>query len=262
MSTWHRTGSLAAWTRWLLFLTVLAGLVVGMHVSAPRADAQDASPPSTASPAPGMTFWQTLKAGGTIGWIIVFLSVVSVAFVVEHFLTIRKERLMPQAAVRDLDAQIRQRKIDEAVRYCEDPRHHSLLTSVVLAGLQRFKGSEYGFAEYRSAVEEAGEEETARLYRKTEVLSVIGAIAPMLGLLGTVQGMIEAFNTIAATGGAAKPADLADAISKALVTTLQGLVVAIPTLAFLSYFRSRIDALVSEAGKRVEQILLPLGRQK
>jgi biopolymer transport protein ExbB len=84
----------------------------------------------------------------------------------------------------------------------------------------------------------------------------------MLGLLGTVVGMIEAFLTIANRGGMAQPAELAGGISQALVTTVQGLVVAIPTMVALSFFRTKIDSLVSEAGKRIERIMLPLGRKK
>src|SRR5688572_28276898 len=114
------------------------------------------------------------------------------------------------------------------IDYCYEPRNASLATDVVLAGLERFRSSEFGFAEYKSACEEAGEEGTARLYRKIDILNLIGVIAPMLGLLGTVQGMIDAFNTLASTKGAAKPYQLADSISKALVTTFEGLVVAIP----------------------------------
>jgi biopolymer transport protein ExbB len=206
--------------------------------------------------------WQTLKDGGTVGVIIILLSIASVSLIIEHFLSIRKDRLMPADLAQDLEARVKKRQIDEAIKVCQEPENESLLTSVILAGLQRFKTAEFGFAEYRAAVEEAGEEQTAKLYRKTEVLAVIGAIAPMLGLLGTVQGMIEAFNTIASSGGMAKPADLAGSISKALVTTLMGLIVAIPTLAALSFFRTRIDSLVVETGKRVEQILAPLGRQQ
>lgn len=200
--------------------------------------------------------------GGTIGFIIILLGTAAIGLVVEHALTIRKSRLMPEEALDDLTKMVKSRKIDDAIAYCENREHPSLLTNVVLAGLYRYRGSEYGYAEYRSAVEEAGEEQTSRLYRKTEVLAVIGAIAPMLGLLGTVQGMIEAFNTIALTGGAATPADLAGSISKALVTTFEGLVVAIPTLSALSFFRSRIDHLVAEAGSKVEHLLMPLSRPK
>jgi biopolymer transport protein ExbB len=111
-------------------------------------------------------------------------------------------------------------------------------------------------------VEEAGEEQTARLYRKTDVLGLIGSVAPMLGLLGTVTGMIRAFNVIAMTGGMARPEQLAGGISEALVTTVMGLVVAIPTMVAFTYFRNRIDSLIAEAGKRVEQVMMPLGRRK
>ncbi len=206
--------------------------------------------------------FQILKDGGVIGFVIILLSMVSLGFIIEHALTIRKQRLMPLDAADDLEKMVKNKKIVEAIKYCQDPDNDSLLTRVILAGLLRFRASEFGFAEYRSAVEEAGEEQTAKLYRKTEILSVIGGVAPMMGLLGTVQGMIGAFNKIASTGGAAKPDVLAGDISTALVTTMEGLVVAIPTLAALSFFRTRIDSLVAETGKRVEQILLPLGRQK
>jgi biopolymer transport protein ExbB len=128
--------------------------------------------------------------------------------------------------------------------------------------LERFQSSEFGFAEYRTAVEEAGEDFTGRLYRKTEVLNVIGSIAPMLGLLGTVVGMIEAFNTIAARQGMARPEELAGGIGQALITTLLGLFVAIPTMVAFSFFRNKIDSLVAEAGKRIERMMLPLGRKR
>jgi biopolymer transport protein ExbB len=137
-----------------------------------------------------------------------------------------------------------------------------LATDVVLAGIERFQSSEFGFADYKAAVEEAGEDHTARLYRKTDGLNIIGVIAPMLGLFGTVEGMIESFNIIASTEGAAQPFQLADSISKALVTTWLGLVVAIPSMVAFSYFRNKIDSLVSECGKRVERVLTPLSRRR
>ena len=100
------------------------------------------------------------------------------------------------------------------------------------------------------------------MYRKTEVLGVVGTIAPMLGLQGTVLGMIESFNLIASTEGAARPHELAGGIGKALVTTMMGLYVAIPAMMAFSYFRNKIDSIVAETGKRVEQILTPLGRRR
>jgi biopolymer transport protein ExbB len=171
-------------------------------------------------------------------------------------------RIMPEQVLTDLEQLIAQNRIQEAIDYCYEPRNASLATDVVLAGLERYKSSEFGFAEYKSACEEAGEEGTARLYRKIDILNLIGVIAPMLGLLGTVQGMIEAFNVIASTGGTAKPADLADSISKALVTTMEGLMVAIPAMVAYSFFRNQIDHLVAETGKRVERIMSPLSRKR
>jgi len=208
------------------------------------------------------TLLGTLVDGGWVGLIILLLSILAVAFIVEHFMTIRKTTLMPEHVLDDLEQLIAAGQIDESVEYCHQPQNYSLISSCVLAGLERFKGSDFGFAEYKSAVEEAGEDQTGRLYRKTEVLGLIGAIAPMLGLAGTVLGMIEAFNTIAAKGGMAQPDELAGGIGKALVTTLLGLFVAIPAMVAFSFFRNKIDSIVAEAGKRVERIMMPLGRQK
>jgi biopolymer transport protein ExbB len=170
----------------------------------------------------------TIRDGGMVGLLILLLSMVSVGFMIEHGLTIRKNVLMPEPVLEELDQLLRQGQVDEAVDACLAPQNQSLVASVVLAGLERYRSSEFGFAEYKAAVEEAGEDQTGRLYRKTEVLGLIGSIAPMLGLMGTVLGMIKAFNTIAASGGAAKPDELAGGIGQALVTTLMGLVVAIP----------------------------------
>lgn len=215
------------------------------------------------APAPKKrTMLDTLIAGGLVGLLILLLSMVAVGFIVEHALTIRKSVLMPDYVLAELDDLIGQGLIDEALTACYAPENQSLAAYVIAAGLERYKGSEFGFAEYKAAVEEAGEDQTGRLYRKTEVLGLIGAIAPMLGLTGTVLGMIKAFNKIASSGGMARPDELADGIGQALVTTLMGLVVAIPTMVAFSYFRNRIDSIVAEAGKRVEQIMMPLGRRK
>lgn len=216
----------------------------------------------SAAPVRQRGWFDTLRAGGTIGAIIILLSFVATGFVVEHFLTIRKGRVMPEPVLHDLEQLIAQGRIQEAIDYAYEPRNSSLATDVVLAGLERFQNSEFGFAEYKAACEEAGEESSARLYRKIDLLNLIGVIAPMLGLLGTVQGMIEAFNVIASRGGAARPDELADSISKALVTTLEGLIVAIPAMVAYSFFRNQIDTLVAEAGKRVERIMAPLARRR
>jgi biopolymer transport protein ExbB len=208
------------------------------------------------------TILQSLLESGMVGLLIFLLSMVAVGFIIEHALTIRKGVIMPEEVVEVLDGLLEEGRLDEALETCRDPGNQSLFTYVVLAGLERFQSSEFGFAEYRAAVEEAGEDQTARLYRKTEILGVIGAIAPMLGLLGTVIGMIKAFNVIASSGGMARPDQLAGGISQALMTTLMGLLVAIPAMVAFSFFRNKIDSLIAEAGSRVEQIMAPLGRRR
>ena len=162
----------------------------------------------------------------------------------------------------ELERLILEGEIKQAIEYCREKQNYSLATEVILAGLIRYQSSEFGFAEYRSAVEEAGEDQTGKLYRRTEVLHVIGSIAPMLGLTGTVLGMIEAFTTIAVLDGIARPQELAGGIGQALLTTLLGLLVAIPTMVAFSYFRNKIDSIVAEAGKRVERVMMPLGRKR
>lgn len=212
------------------------------------------------------TLMRMLVDGNPLGLVIVgiilLLSMVSTYFIFVHATTITRKRLMPAQVMSDLETMLKEGEINRAITYCHDQENYSMVTEVILAGLQRYKSSEFGFAEYRSAVEEAGEDQIGRLYRKTEVLNVIGSIAPMLGLTGTVLGMIEAFNTIASREGMARPEELAGGIGQALITTLLGLVVAIPTMVAFSFFRNKIDSIVSEAGKRVERIMSPLGRKK
>lgn len=200
--------------------------------------------------------------GLTIVGLILLLSVVSVYFIIEHFLMITRRRLMPDSVLDELERLILHGEVNKAIELCNQKENYSMATELVLAGLNRYKSSEFGFAEYRSAVEEAGEDQTGKLYRRTEVLNVIGAIAPMLGLTGTVVGMIEAFTTIASLEGMARPQELAGGIGQALITTLLGLVVAIPTMVAFSFFRNKIDSIVAEAGKRIERVMMPLGRKR
>ncbi len=265
---------------------VIATLTIGFAVSpnyamAVQDDAEDAS---IADDAEGLTdsapevvapkkksnrrrsILSMIFTGDPLGIIIVvlilLLSFVSVYYIINHSISITKTKLMPDPVIVELENRILRGEIDDAIEYCRMPENYCLSSEVILAGLERYRGSEFGFAEYKSAVEEAGEDQTGQLYRQTEVLGVIGAIAPMLGLTGTVLGMITAFNTIADQEGMAKPEDLAGGIGQALVTTLLGLVVAIPTMVAYSFFRNKIDSIVAEAGKRIERVLMPLGRKR
>lgn len=119
-----------------------------------------------------------------------------------------------------------------------------MLCRVVGAGLAKIGG---GYVQMKEAIDEVSEEEATNLTQKISYLSLISGVAPMLGLLGTVAGMIEAFDKIAVMKGATNPSDLADSISKALITTFLGLIVAIPTTAGYMFFRNRVMKLAQEA---------------
>ena len=137
-------------------------------------------------------------------------------------------------------------------------RAPSVLTVVLLSGLSEL---EFGWREVEKAVEDSLVQQSARLMRRIEYLSVIGNIAPMVGLLGTVTGMIFAFQQVATTRGAAGAGDLAEGIYQALVTTVGGLVVAIPSLAIYAVCRNRVDSLISEVAYQSQHALAPIKRR-
>lgn len=221
----------------------------------PTATADDEARPAESK---RRTLLDTVMDGGVIGVLLILLSLVATGLIVLHAVRIRKPVLVPHIV--GLDEALRQKNVAKATAIIEEQPQRSLLGNVVLAGLERYRNSEFGAIEYRAAVEEAGEEETGRLYRMTDWLGLIGSVAPMLGLTGTVLGMIEAFNEIAVSGGTATPDELAGGIGKALVTTLLGLVVAIPSMIAYSFFRNRIDSIIAETGSHVEQMLTPLSQ--
>ena len=234
----------------LVWLVAIVGLVLA--AGAPAVLAQPTQPAGDGASTGEVTLWTTIEAGGWIGLLVIALSVASAALIVEHFFSIRRERIMPAVLEKSLAEQIAREQYGLAVERCR--KDDSFLAKVVEAGLSR-RGGMFGFFDMHSAMQEVGEREVSRLYRKLEYLSFIAAAAPMLGLLGTVTGMIRSFNTIAATEGAARPSQLAGGISEALVTTCMGLIVAIPTMFFVSQFRNRVDSYVAEAETVVERLM-------
>ncbi len=195
-----------------------------------------------------------IAAGGMIGAVIIGLSVAMVALIVEHLLSIRRSALMPKGLAESVHRSISEGQFAVADKQCRE--QPSYLSDVVSAGLQEVG---LGYAAVEKSMEDASQEQAARLYRKIEYLSVIGTLAPMIGLMGTVLGMIRAFSEFA-NKAVPQTADFAPAISQALVTTLLGLGVAVPALAAFSLFRNRIDEFVAETSLLAEQVLSPYKR--
>lgn len=239
----------------------LAVLCVGgaLAIGSPVAPAQESAEKAAAekkAPVTRISLLDTLKKGGKIGWTIVLLSVVAMALAAEHAISIRQARLMPMATVLQIKTLLKKRSIDELREFCG--HDNSFVAKVIGAGVAEPRSS---YEEVEAAMMEAGSEETAKLYRKIEYLSLIANISTMLGLLGTVAGMIQSFDTIAKTGGFAKPAELAGGIAMALITTYEGLVVAIPALVVYVYFRNRIEELAGEVANVSEELMLPVRRR-
>lgn len=200
-------------------------------------------------------FFAILRAGGPVGLLIILLSIAAVALVIEHIMTIRAPVLMPPG----LDEEVRQLlaagRLGPADQACQ--MQPSFLSFVLRAGFAEVDG---GWPAIEKAMEDATAEQSSRLFRKIEYLSVIGNIAPMLGLLGTVVGMIFAFRELADSQGAPRAADLAEGIYLALVTTVEGLIVAIPALAAFAIFRNRVDHFVAEVTYTVQHVTAPMKR--
>ncbi len=212
------------------------------------------------SPQQAAGFFDILLSGGLVGLLILLvlfaLSVAAAYLVFDQVMTLRRSEVLPDGvsdAVRQALLTGRPAEADAACR-----RQPSVLSVVLLSGLSEF---EFGWREVEKAVEDSLAQQAARLMRRIEYLSVIGNIAPMVGLLGTVTGMIFAFQQVATTRGAAGAGDLAEGIYQALVTTVGGLVVAIPALAVYAICRNRVDSLIAEVAYQAQHALTPIKRR-
>ncbi|HSG69331.1 MAG TPA: MotA/TolQ/ExbB proton channel family protein [Planctomycetaceae bacterium] len=206
--------------------------------------AQDKEPTT----GPTVDLRELAMAGGYIGMVIAALSVVLIALIIEHLISIRKGALMPPNLAPQVHALIAQRQFKQAEDLCR--QNPSLLGEILQAGLSEV-GLEY--SDIEKSMEDASVEQSSRLLRKIEYLSVIGSIAPMLGLLGTVWGMILAFLEFESKANP-QVSELAPGIYKALVTTLMGLGVAVPAVAMFAIFRNRVDGLVAETALLAEHV--------
>ncbi|MCA9065341.1 MAG: MotA/TolQ/ExbB proton channel family protein [Planctomycetaceae bacterium] len=189
-----------------------------------------------------------LAAGGLLGYVIVGLSFVMVALIVDHMMNIRRSTLMPPGLAEEVHRCLAEKNATDARKYCRE--HPGFLSRVLHAGLDEI-GT--GYSPIEKAMEDAAVEQSARLFRRIEYLSVISALAPMLGLMGTVWGMILAFVEFEQKANP-QVSELAPGIYKALITTLMGLGVAIPSLAAFAIFRNRIDELSAEATLLAEYV--------
>ena len=203
-------------------------------------------PVALAEEGTSMSLFEYVRAGGALGYVLIALSVLALALIVRNLLSLRRGQLAPPAVVTAISTALRAGDVAGATRACTGDSSHSFVAVVMASAIRRCTGNPMGAFEARSAVEEAGQVATAQLHRLNNGLGVLAAVGPMLGLLGTVIGMIGAFNAIGSLQGAARSTELARFMSLALVNTAQGLVVAVPCTVAFALFRQRIDRLVTD----------------
>jgi biopolymer transport protein ExbB len=180
--------------------------------------------------------------------------VISLGIIVERCLSLRRNRILKYEVLQRIEELLRERKIPEATTLCK--RYPSSMTRILLAAILNHDKSRQDIKEI---IEDAGRHEMPVLERYLTILGTIASISVLLGLLGTVTGMIKTFNAIAALGYG-HPEALADGIAEALVATAAGLIIAIPTLVLYNFFMSRVDSLVIEMEKTSLRMLSILKR--
>lgn len=261
-----------------LYRSALAiGIVLFVAVLVNRGQAQDAGPtPIPAGPAadtsdpgplnePSSNAEITEKSSGIpthpveiieqmSGWLVPFLlaSVISVWFTIERVVVLRRSRVIPRGFVEPFLENLHKGKLDAATAVSQCRKNDSPVSAVFLHGVQKWGRPS---VEVEQAVIDGGERQIGHLRRHLRVLNGVATVTPLLGLLGTVVGMIQAFNDIASAGAMGKADQLAVGIAMALLTTAFGLAIAIPSLIMYMYLSGRVEALVMEMDELSQKVV-------
>ncbi len=222
---------------WCLLATTLVVVFFGLPSAA---WAQDAAP----SPAPAdvthVLTW-LIKVSGWIGLLILCLSFYFVAVVVQQFLELRPTVVAPPEVLEECDRLIQEGNARDVVKLVE--QDDSFFSRSLHAGLSEL---EYSVDEARDKLERTADASTITMEKKISILATIGTLGPMIGLLGTLKGMIKSFMSIAVSGQNLKAQEVAEGISEALVLTFEGVFLSIPAIFFYAMFRNRINKLSIE----------------
>jgi len=224
--------------RMLFAAFLLSGTAFAAEVKKPAPSA-----PETKSKEAELTILDLLRRGGPLMYPIYAASVLSLAFAIERAFSLRRRSVIPPEFVRGLRELTSQRSLDSGRLLVFCRAHSNPPARIFLAALKRLHRP---LPEVEKAIEDAGQREARLLRRNTRVLTAVASVTPLLGLLGTVLGMISAFLNISGRETMARMDLLAAGIYQALVTTAAGLTVAIPSLVAYLVFDARIDRLVDE----------------
>jgi biopolymer transport protein ExbB len=225
----------------------------------PQPAAQARAARANGDAAGSVSFSELFDRGGPLMWPLAALSILAVAFVIYGFISLREEQVVPRDLRRELLARLRTGSLREARAACGEAA--CPMSEIALAAMDYLETEDVDPRLLKDLIEGEGARQAVTIQQQTQWLLDIAVIAPMVGLLGTVFGMIRAFNVVALDLAKAKPMLLAAGVSEALITTAAGLIIGIPAMAFHSYLRSRANKLISRLESVSTEILTLLLRK-
>lgn len=218
------------------------------------ASAKDIEPPR-------FNLQDVVEQGGLLIYLLVAMSVLGVSLIVYFFFSLNVGRIVPPQLMSDILIMVRHNRYDEARKRCE--RSGSPAAIIAMSAIDYMEVAEDPDQELlREIIEGEGMRQATRMQTQINYLLDIGVIAPMVGLLGTVMGMLKAFNVIAYDVTKAAPVELASGVSQALVTTAAGLFVAIPAMLFYATFRGRVARLTAALELAATELVTTLLHRK
>lgn len=235
------------------YLPLKAVMVVGLLALASVAAAQ--GQPEKVVEIEQLTLMSMIKQGGAILWTIMVLGFIALVMTIYFFATVSVKREVPPQFLKRALSQVRNGDLRGAYQMCEG--RDELLVNVIRSGLKMSGHDRYVI---QDAMESEGERGATALWQKVSWLNNIGVIAPLLGLLGTVWGMIQAFSAIAFDPAQVKGISMAYSVSKAMITTAAGLLLAIPVLLVYYYLRGRVIKIIAEVEAHSSELVELLTR--
>lgn len=210
-----------------------------------------------------LSIGELFDKGGSLMYVLAAMSVIAVALVIYNFVVLRAEQVVPRSFRRDILGRIKARAWDEVRTACEE--RPSPFAEIVVSAVEHVQAAPRLDPNLlKDVIEGEGARQGADVQGEPQYLLDVAVIAPMVGLLGTVFGMIQAFNVVALDLAKAKPMLLAAGVSEALITTAAGLIIGIPAMAFYAYFRGRAAKLVAQmetAGSEVMSAIIRTSKE-
>ncbi|MCM8785743.1 MAG: MotA/TolQ/ExbB proton channel family protein [Candidatus Omnitrophica bacterium] len=197
-----------------------------------------------------MNLWLIVVKGGYIMIPIFICGVLTLAIIIERFIYLKNSQIDSERFISEIENLIKKRKIREAIEKCE--KYNKPVPNIIKAGLLKLDRTR---DEIKETIEDSANHQIPELEKYLVILATIAVISPLLGLLGTVTGMIKAFMVIEMKEGLVHPGELARGIWEALITTVGGLVVAIPAYLSYNYFVSYINNLILEMEKSATRLI-------